>query len=159
MAISNRRYTHLALILVLLSACSDQNSDAATEQQAEQANAASVTIDTGFNQMQAQYGADLQLPSDFPKEIPLPNNYSIESIVQMGERTNISLRTTGKHSHIYSVFRRRLKTSGWAEKNALDTADSAVLDISKKDLGIVIVFAPSPNNDGLLISVSYGPAK
>lgn len=140
------------LVVSLLAACG-KAKDSAAEALAEQAlelrtgqgveiaagdGSNTVTIDGKQGQYQHTTGEDVPLPADFPKDVVLPGDYTVVSVMTMGPARSVVLRSEESMSSLFEHFKSGQAGKGWKETVSMQGAEGSMLGFEKDRRGVLV---------------------
>lgn len=139
-----------ALIVTALPAC-EKARDAAVNAAIERATGAKVerngdeiTVRTEQGDLRMATAGDsgnLALPTGFPKEIQLPANYKVASVMEMGSAHIVSLNTPESMGNLFNALSSGMDSKGWKRELSAQTEDGGTLGFSKGHLHVVYYIA------------------
>lgn len=92
----------------------------------------SVVLKTAEGQMTVQGGDSLPLPKDFPKDVYLPDGYTINSVMDLDGVNVLGLHAPGNVPGLFADARETMVAQGWKETMAMQhSVDSAMLAFEK----------------------------
>lgn len=131
----------LCCAVMSLSACQKSAEESATEAILEKATGQKVEVDRQGEQItirsdqgdvKISTGAGLSLPAGFPKDIYLPDNYQVDSVMEATEATMIALHAPGKVATMLADASESMERNGWKQVMKMQgDADSAMLVYEK----------------------------
>jgi hypothetical protein len=158
----------LAIALSCLGGC-QKAADAATEAAIERASGAkvdiqrdgdAVTIQTAEGELAMQSGDALPLPDGFPEDVHLPDDYVVNSIMDMGGAQVVGMTAAGSVGSLFADARTGMARSGWKQVMAMQhSADSAMLSFEKDARTAVLSFNQDDAADGVQVSVQLHAAR
>jgi len=82
--------------------------------------------------MSIRSGEQVPLPPDFPRDVYLPREYRVNSVMDLQGMSVISLSAPGRPSALYAEARERMQSEGWTQSMAAQhSADTALLAFEK----------------------------
>lgn len=155
------RWPALACALVLLGGCARSASEAAAEAATGAAIAAAtgqevkveaagerVTIGTGEEAIRLRQGAALTLPADFPRDVYLPGDYRIRSVMEMGGTRVLNLSAPGTSGQLFADARAAMAQDRWTLGTSMQHAgDASMLSFEKDGRVAVLSFVPGTDGD------------
>lgn len=141
---------------VLLAACG-KAQESASEALAEQAleaqtgaeveldtedGVSTVTMKTEEGQLQHSVGENVPLPEDFPKDVVLPDDYTVVSVMKMGPTQSVVLRSRETLSVLYDQYKTGQADQGWKETMSMQGAEGAALGFEKDRRGMLVNLRP-----------------
>lgn len=152
----------LACTTFCLAGC-QRAGDAATEAAIERASGQAVDIDrdgdrvtiaTAEGKLQMQTGESLPLPADFPKDIHLPGDYAVNSVMDMGGTRVLNLNARGQVAALFEEARAGMARQGWKQTMSMQhSADNAMLAFEKDERAAVLSFNRGEGSDGVAVGV------
>lgn len=156
MNISNRGALALVLsaLVITLPACK-KASDAAVDAAMERAtgvkvdrdgNAVTVKTDEGEARFaSAEDGGNLALPASFPKDIQLPAQYTLSSVMELSGAQVLSMTTQEAMGSLFNSLSSGMKRNGWTRELSAQTGDGGTLGFSKDTHHVVYYIAKNEN--------------
>lgn len=152
------RLSVIALLLLLAVAGCRKAGEAATEVAIERASDGKVEVDRDGDvttlrgedgsQVRMSTGDDITLPAGFPRDIYLPRDYALNSVVEMGPVIMVQLSSTQTVSDLYASADQAMQAHGWKQVMAMRQASgSAVLGFEKEQRRASLTFSGG-NGDG-----------
>lgn len=138
---------------------SERATEYAVEKAVEQQTDGNVDLDLNDGQIsytdnegnKVQYGQNVSLPSDFPKDIPVYKGSTILTTATTSEGSYISLQTTDSATDVLAWYETELK--GWTKEESFDMQGLSARTFTKPGLKIVITAA---SQDGqTMINIQY----
>lgn len=158
-----------ALAVALLSACG-KAQEAASEAAAEKAIEAStgqkvdidnqngnqtVNVETGQGTLTASSGENVALPADFPKDVHLPADAALVSVMSMGPTMTVAMKTKQALAATFETFRKAQNSDGWKETMAMQSGDGAILGFEKD--GKMVMAHMASEEGGATVSITVQP--
>lgn len=156
-----------ALLVALLAA-----TTLAGCQKTQEAMADSTTARAGGVQLQAAHdgggiplrdehgaaalrsGDALPLPENFPDDVFLPDNYRINSVMNMGGTQVISLQAPGQVSGLFGAARDAMDRQGWTQQMSMqNSTDTALLTYEKDKRAAVLSFNSDRSRQAVIMSL------
>ena len=112
-----------------------------------------VTLKTEQGQMTMQAGESLPLPANFPKDVYLPDDYAVNSVMDLEGVNVLSLRAPGKVPALFADARAAMARQGWKETMAMQhSVDNALLAFEKEQRAATLSFNDD-SEDGVVLGV------
>lgn len=156
------RVESIAAILVigatLATTGCQRAADAATEAAIERASGERVELDrdggrmrvrTDEGEMTIATGEGLALPADFPRDLFLPEGYSVNSVMDINGARLVNLVVDGRLDATFDAARAAMEDKGWSQTLAMQQADGAMLGFSRDGREAAYTF--TPGGDGALM--------
>lgn len=160
------RLAAIALLLSVAATGCRKAGEAATEAAIERASGGQVEVevdrdgdtttfrDEDGNQMRVRSGEGLSLPADFPRDIYLPREYALNSVIEMGPVTMVQLSSTQTVSDLYASADQAMQSQGWKQVMAMRQASgSAVLGFEKDRRRASLTFSSGASDGRTLVGV------
>lgn len=151
----------LAVALVLPAGC-QRTADNLAEGAIERASNGKVeverdgdktTLKTARGEMTMQAGESLPLPASFPKDVYLPGDYAVNSVMDLEGVNVLSLRAPGKVPALFADARAAMAAQGWKETMAMQhSVDNALLAFEKEQRAATLSFNHD-GDDGVILGV------
>lgn len=152
----SRTLLAVAVAVVLLAACGkaqESASEALAEQALEAQTGAEVELDnedgvstvtmaTDEGQLQHSVGENVPLPADFPKDVVLPDEYTVVSVMKMGPSRSVVLRSSETMTALYDRYKSGQADKGWKETMSMQGAEGAALGFEKDKRGVLVNLRP-----------------
>ena len=145
-----------AVMAALLAACG-QAQESATEALAEEALQAqtdakvdleledglnTLTMETEEGKLQHTTGENVPLPADFPKDVVLPDDYTVVSVMKMGPSLSVVMRSRDTMAGLYAHYQAGQSGNGWKETMSAQGAEGAALGFEKGKRGMLVNLRP-----------------
>lgn len=154
----------LATLILTLPACK-KVQDAAVNAAVEHATGAKVehngnevTVKTEQGDLRfssAENGGNVALPTSFPKDVQLPGQYKVASVMEMGGAQIVTLSTGESMGNLFTALSSGMEGKGWKRELATQTDDGGTLSFSKDSHNVVYYIAKNENGStDLNINVS-----
>jgi hypothetical protein len=145
-----------ALFAIVLAACGkaqESASEALAEQALEAQTGAEVdldtddgvstlTMETDEGQLQHSVGENVPLPEDFPKDVVLPADYTVGSVMKMGPSQSVVLRSRETMATLYDQYKAGQAGNGWKETMSMQGPEGAALGFEKDRRGMLVNLRP-----------------
>jgi hypothetical protein len=115
-----------------------------------------VTFGVGDGAMTISSGDSARLPDDFPKQIFLPADYSVDSVVDSAGFTMVALRTPGKVGDVAARASEHMLGHGWKQNMMAGDDSSRILSFQNSKTVALLSF-DSHDDGGVLYSVQLSP--
>lgn len=145
------RILAIGLACVLLPTGCQKAADRMTEDAIERASDGQVKIErdgdkvvlkTADGQVTMQGGDALPLPAAFPKDVYLPGDYAVNSVMDLEGVSMVSLRAPGKVPGLFADARESMVAQGWKETMAMQhSVESAMLAFEKEQRAATLSFS------------------
>ena len=157
-----------ALMCMLVAACGGSQSEQAREDAIEDlaaqygvdadveldedGNVEQLTIDRSVGGMQAQLGQNLDLPADFPADVPIYPGLSIHSVSAVPQGHMVQGTTEDDRQAVVDFLRERLLADGWTEAESNEVGPMLQMRFEKgsRITGIMLM----PGNPGVVVQLS-----
>ncbi|MFY2762663.1 hypothetical protein [Arenimonas sp. MALMAid1274] len=97
-----------------------------------------VTIDGEQGRYQHTTGENVPLPSDFPKDVVLPSDYSVVSVMTMGPARSVVLRSREPLPALFERYQSGLAGQGWKETVSMQGEEGSMLGFEKDKRGVLV---------------------
>jgi hypothetical protein len=147
----------------LLAACGGVAQQAA-EQAAEKAVGGNVDITDDGIKVQAsggneiQIGADVAVPDNWPKEIPVPDGAKLTSVMVAGDGSSVNAMwsTEGTAADVASAYDAALTGAGFTQDNTATVAGTVANDYSGNGYTVNVVVTDAGGTTSLLLNATKG---
>ena len=100
-----------------------------------------VTIKTKDGEMKISGGDAAELPTTFPKDIYLPSDYVVSSVMEMNNTQLIALTADGEVAKLYADAREMMEKEGWKQTMAMrGSANDGLLAYEKGERKATVSF-------------------
>ena len=107
-----------------------------------------VTVKAEQGAMTMRTGESLPLPAAFPKDVYLPDDYAVNSVMDLEGVNVLSLRAPGKVPALFADARAAMAAQGWKETMAMQhSVDNALLAFEKEQRAATLSFNDAGNGD------------
>lgn len=135
--------TAAVAVLALLGSCKNEAAiSAATGHKTDiDRDGNTVTIQSDEGAMKFSGGDNVSLPANFPKDVYLPTQYKVRSVMDMGSKlTAIQLSTGGDAGVLYGAARNAMKQQGWEEEMAMQSEGGRMAAFEKGERMATLAF-------------------
>ena len=102
---------------------------------------------------QAEVGEDVDLPDDFPKDVPIYKNARITAAINnksdQAEMTAVTLESKHSFKQVGQYYEKQLKASGYEIEGVYSTSKSMTINTKKGNTSVVVA---STDQDGKTIA-------
>jgi hypothetical protein len=99
-----------------------------------------VTYKTPQGEAKISTGGDLSIPPGFPSDVHLPTgSYKVTNVIQLGPSTVVTLHSSQQAAALFAEYDTSMKSAGWTEAMAMQSAQSASMLSFQKDKRVVTV--------------------
>jgi len=149
-------------LLAGLSACGQSPEERMASAIAGDAMAANtggeqVVLGTGSEAMIISSGERARLPANFPGDVFMPDEYTIESALDSTGFSMVSLRTTGGVVALAERASREMQAGGWTQSMMAGDEQSRILTFQNRRNVAALSFDRA--EDGVVYSVQISPAR
>lgn len=74
-----------------------------------------MIVKTGDGELRMSTGSKLVLPASFPKDVFLPRDYSVRSVVESADVTMVALQTRGELAALQDEANAGMQAQGWEQ--------------------------------------------
>lgn len=145
--------TVLATLLAACGQAQESATEALTEQALEAQTGAQVdfesedgqntlTMETDEGQLQHTTGENVPLPPDFPRDVVLPDDYTVVSVMKLGPAQSVVLRSPEAMSALYDHYKSGQADQGWKETLSMQGAEGSALGFEKDKRGMLVNLRP-----------------
>jgi hypothetical protein len=92
-----------------------------------------VTIKSDQGDLKIASGESAALPASFPKDVYLPAEYSIDSVMEMPNAQVVSLAASGSAATLFADASKQMQAQGWKQTMAMQQSGSAQMLAFEKD--------------------------
>lgn len=156
-----RQIVLLSLAALCLAGCgksaSERMAEAAIEAQTGQkteidADKGEVKITTEQGEMKINTGGNTELPAAFPKDVYLPDSYTVETSMEMPNVVVANLLTSGDASTVATAADKQMQAQGWKSSAMMQSEEGKVLMYEKDGRHATLSIAAGDEKG---VSVSY----
>lgn len=112
-----------------------------------------VTFGEGDQAMTISSGDSAQLPGSFPKDVFLPADYAVDSVVDSAGFTMVSVRTEGKVPAMAAAAQKHMQAAGWKQSMAALDDETSQLLAYENDRGTALMSFSTDDGEGVVYSV------
>lgn len=116
-----------------------------------------VVLGSGDEAMTISSGASARLPANFPNNVFLPDDYTIESALDSTDFSMVSLRTVGDVGPLAHAASEYMQSGGWKQSMMAGDEQSRILTFQNADSVAALSFDRA--EDGVVYSVQLSPAR
>lgn len=107
--------------------------EASTGQKAAvDADDGTITFKTDEGEMKIASGEGAKLPASFPKDVYLPDDYVVESAMEMPGALVVSLDTKGEVAALADAAGKHMASQGWKQSFAMQNAADSQMTVYEK---------------------------
>ncbi len=99
-----------------------------------------VQIRTEDGQVVFDSGASVELPRDFPRDIPLPRRAPVRMAMEMPDGFMVTVERAEAMRDAAADFRAAMGREGWTEEHSMDLGVSVMILFNKGDRAVQSVF-------------------
>jgi hypothetical protein len=115
-----------------------------------------VVLGSGDEAMTISSGDSARLPDSFPKDVFLPDDYTVESALESTGFSMVSLRTGGEVGPLADTARAFMESGGWKQSMMAGDDESRILTFQNAKNVAALSFDRA--DDGVVYSVQLSPA-
>ena len=144
----------ISALVLTLPACK-KAQDAAVNAAIEHATGAKVerngnevTVKTDQGELHvasAENGGSVALPASFPKDVQLPAQYKVNTVMETGGAQIVSLNTQDAMGTLFNSLSSGMEGKGWKRELATQTSDGGALSFSKDNHNVAYYLARNEN--------------
>lgn len=132
----------LCCAVVALGACQKSSEERMAEVAVERATGGQVTIEksgeqvtvkTDDGELKMSTGANLALPAAFPKDVYLPRNHTVQSVVESAGVTMVALDAAGDIAKMHDEASAGMKAQGWEQLMSMQSDAENRMLVYQKD--------------------------
>lgn len=97
-----------------------------------------VQMQTGEGRLQHTVGENVPLPPDFPKDVVLPEDYTVVSVMRMGPSQSVVLRSPEPLAALVDRYKTGQSERGWRETMSMQGPEGAALGFEKAERGMLV---------------------
>lgn len=116
-----------------------------------------VVLGTGDEAMTISSGDSASLPANFPKDVFLPDAYTIESALDSTGFSMVSLRTPGEVGKLADAADRYMRAGGWKQSMMAGDEQSRIMTFQNERNIAALSFDRA--EDGVVYSVQLSPVR
>ncbi len=133
------------MVSFLMTACGERPGETGAEISGEESVGVEPTV-TGAEGQEVEPGEEAQIPADFPSDVPLYKNLTLQAVVRDPAKQTLSIRGTSEDSveELSRFFVEQAQAEGWAKvetvKQGGDEIEQLSCEYAKGDrtLGILL---------------------
>jgi hypothetical protein len=96
----------------------------------------------------------LALPDEFPVDVYRPRRYTVNTVLDLGGTSTVSMRAPGQVTSLFADARAAMRAQGWTQVMAAQhSVDNAVLAFEKAQRSATLSFNRAQDPDGVIVSV------
>lgn len=154
------------LFLALLAACGKSPEERMASAIASAASGTDVSVEkngervvlgSGDEAMTISSGDSARLPDNFPKDVFLPDDYTVESALDSSGFSMVSLRTGGEVGSLADAASAFMKSGGWNQSMMAGDEQSRILTFQNARNVAALSFDRA--DEGVVYSVQLSPAR
>ena len=150
------------LLIAGLSACGQSPDDRMANVIAGSAAALddagdSVVLGSGDEAMTISSGERARLPANFPADVFMPDEYTIESALDSAGFSMVSLRTAGDVGPLADAASKYMQSGGWKQSMMAGDEQSRILTFQNASNVAALSFDRA--DDGVVYSVQLSPVR
>ena len=116
-----------------------------------------VVLGSGDEAMTISSGDSARLPANFPKDVFLPDDYTIESALDSAGFSMVSLRTAGDVGPLADAASKYMQSGGWKQSMMAGDEQSRILTFQNASNVAALSFDRA--DDGVVYSVQLSPVR
>jgi len=116
-----------------------------------------VVLGTGDEAMTISSGDSASLPANFPKDVFLPDDYTIESALDSTGFSMVSLRAPGQVDELADAADRYMRAGGWKQSMMAGDEQSRIMTFQNERNIAALSFDRA--EDGVVYSVQLSPVR
>lgn len=99
-----------------------------------------VTFGSGADAVTISGGDTAKLPATFPKDVWLPGDYTVESVMDSGKFTMLSVHADGAVADLAAAAQQQMEGAGWKRSLSSQDASSSMLAFQNADRNALLSF-------------------
>jgi hypothetical protein len=115
-----------------------------------------VVLGSGDEAMTISSGDSARLPASFPKDVFLPDDYTVENALESSGFNMVSLRTGGEVGPLADAAKAFMESGGWKQSMMAGDEQSRILTFQNAQSVAALSFDRA--DDGVVYSVQLSPA-
>lgn len=156
----------ILVLVVLASGCGQSPEERMASAIASAASGTDVSVEkegervvlgSGEEAMTISSGNSARLPDDFPKDVFLPEDYTVESALDSSGFSMVSLRTGGEVGPLADAASAFMKSGGWNQSMMAGDGQSRILTFQNERSVAALSFDRA--DEGVVYSVQLSPAR
>ena len=116
--------------------------EAGTAGTGEQDGQRRLDLDTSQGRIEHTVGDDVPMPDDFPRDVVLPQQYVVVSVMRLGPSRSLVLRSPEPVSELVQRYKSGQSRQGWRETMSMQGPEGAALGFEKNDRGLLVNLRP-----------------
>jgi len=159
----------LAAALLALAACGKSPGERAAEAAIEQATGGKADVDakTGKveikgddgSKMTISGGADAKLPATFPKDMYLPADYKVLSVMEMPNAMVVQLDAKGELAALADAAGKKMASEGWKQSLSMQQSSEQRVTMYEKDKRSATVSLNDDEEPGVKVSLQLASSQ
>jgi hypothetical protein len=159
-----RNLVCVAIVAIGLAGCGESTGEAAAEKMAGQMLGQDVEVeDDGetvtFGDTRMSSGKAARVPEDFPKDLYLPDGYTLESVMQSPESTVLHMSTTEAAEKLFNDAVGAMTSQGWTQGWSMPPNEGAGLAGFEKDGRRASISVDDRGADDTLYTIETGASR
>ena len=132
--------------------------EAGTGQKADvDAKNGAVTIKTDKGEMKMTSGDTAALPASFPKDVYLPEHYTVKSAMEMPNAMVLEIEAPGAVAAMYDKATKHMVGQGWKQQMAMQNdADNQMVVYEKDKRTASLSLSKNTDTNGVTLGVQIG---
>jgi hypothetical protein len=94
------------------------------------------------------------LPDEFPKDVPILKNATLNATISQGDRMIVQLHTTASIREAENFYRTALKKEGWTVAEPSDSGDMTIVSAKKGNTLCSVTFARDGKGTDIRLAIS-----
>ena len=116
----------------------------------------SMTIKTEDGEMTMTSGKAAKIPDNFPKDIPMYEEYVLEMAMELPKGYSLSFTTKDDMSQVSEWYLDEMIDEGWTKEASMDMGDQKMLVFKKGERGVNFVIAPDSDKTRISLTSVKG---
>ena len=111
-------------------------------------------------QNKMQFGEGVEIPADFPKDIPIFQPSRVKGVMNIGGTMNLNLATEKPVSEVATFYQSQLSGQGWSEVTALNNEGQFFGTYTKEAGQVTLAISPQMSGDAsdtTMIGLTFAP--
>lgn len=159
-----RYLTCVVIAAIGLAGCGESTGEAAAEKVASRMIGQDVEVDDDgetvtIGDTRMSSGDAARLPADFPKDVYLPGNYKLESVIQSPNSTALHMSTADAADKLFDSAVGAMKSEGWTQGWTVPPGDGAGLASFEKDGRRASLSVDDRGNEDTFYTIETGASR
>lgn len=119
-------------------------------------NKDSFSVRTGKGEFNIAAGKAAKVPSDFPADVFVYKDASVEMSLQVPEGRTLTLKTRDAVAKVVAAYKREMTSKGWTQQAALEMEAQTVLNYEKDGRSAMVAVGSETGETKIMLTVAAG---